>query len=393
MSDTLTPHAEDQIGMSLAQLVTYLESTGWRISTTDDLVSSWTLESAAGEALRIVLPREEEFLDRSEMIARALHVLAWGQQRAVAEILEDIHSGGVDVIAVRTHPGAVPGQVLMGDLRRSISALRDLVVASASAELLAEHPMVLPTRRPRRAEIFADRVKVSTRPGSFILQAALPLYDELDEQAVPQPTDGEALFDQPVTPFGRTVHDRIHAVARYALEAADAVAAGDLQISHFMSQSQRIRPNATELAALAGLGGSEKSLYELRFAATPLLAVRPTVDVVVVTPGRQRVLGDVADFLRTRAARPDVTVMGLVIRLTRVGALGPGEIVVLGPDDDTGIARRLHMQLSENDYGSAVRAHREGLRICARGDVVFRGNHRYLTAISAFDVIPGLDDD
>jgi hypothetical protein len=113
--------------------------------------------------------------------------------------------------------------------------------------------------------------------------------------------------------------------------------------------------------------------------------------VLRVTPGQQRILGEAADFLRTRQPRAGVTVQGLVVRLHRSGAFGPGEVVIEGIYDDSGTTRRYRLELTEEDYRDAVRAHRNGLKVSVTGDREERGTHLHLRRLASFSVIPGLD--
>jgi hypothetical protein len=109
-----------------------------------------------------------------------------------------------------------------------------------------------------------------------------------------------------------------------------------------------------------------------------------------ITPGQQRILGEAADFLRTRQPRTGVTVQGLVVRLHRSSAFGPGDVVVEGIDDDSGTTRRYRLELTEEDYRVAVRAHWNGLQVTVTGDREERGTHLHLRRLTSFSVIPGL---
>ena len=111
----------------------------------------------------------------------------------------------------------------------------------------------------------------------------------------------------------------------------------------------------------------EYGLYQLRFSRSPL-AGQPADPVVLrITPGQQRILGEAADLLRTRQPRAGVTIQGLVVRLHRSSAFGPGEAVIEGI------------------------AHRNGLQVSVTGNREERGTHLHLRRLTAFSVIPGLD--
>ena len=62
-----------------------------------------------------------------------------------------------------------------------------------------------------------------------------------------------------------------------------------------------------------------------------------------------------------------------------------------GIDDDSGTMRRYRMELAEDDYLDALRAHRNGLQVTVSGDRKERGTHLHLRRLMSFSVIPGLD--
>jgi hypothetical protein len=179
--------------------------------------------------------------------------------------------------------------------------------------------------------------------------------------------------------------------AQAAQKLADQVSAGDRPLRAFGEDPGRPAANATELAALKALGGPDYDLYQLRFTQSPLIGQATEPVVLRITPGQQRILGEAADFLRTRQPRAGVTVQGLVVRLHRSGAFGPGQVVIEGIDDDSGATRRYRLELTEEDYHDAVRAHRNGLQVSVTGDREERGTHLHLRRLTSFSVIPGLD--
>jgi len=180
------------------------------------------------------------------------------------------------------------------------------------------------------------------------------------------------------------------AVARTAQLLADAVGAGDQPLRAFGTPGLEA-PNATELEALGGLGGPERNAYRLRFAQSPLARRSRDALIVQITPGQQRIMAEAAVYLRTEQPRSDVTVEGMVVRLSRGSNQGPGVVVVEGVADDSGVVRRFYLEIVERDYHEAIRAHREGLRVVARGDLDTRGSYKWLRPARSFAIIPGLE--
>ncbi|WP_344972307.1 hypothetical protein [Streptosporangium fragile] len=323
-------------------------------------------------------------------MGEALRTLAYVEQRLPQEIAADMSFGGADNVSVRLTPNAPAGEAPLFMAYSAISALRNYVIASAVA--LDADTLVLPSRRPQRAESYAARTRISTYSGSFVLSLALPLKDDDAETTAAPVTGQDPLLDIRPLPFGRRVTSRMLAAAQRAQRLAEEVSEGHKPLSSFGQPGQSVA-NATELEALSALGGPDHEVYQIRFAQSPLASGSHEPTRLRITPGQQRILGEAADFLRTRQPRSEVTVTGLVVRLFRERKLGKGEVVIQGVDDDTGNARRFRVELDESDYKQAVRAHGTGLQVTATGDLDIRGTRRSLRRLTCFSVLPGIEDD
>ncbi|MFA1538479.1 hypothetical protein [Actinomadura monticuli] len=375
----------------LAAVTNYLTNSGWIAEDTDDRTSMWRPRPGAHDSIRVVLPTSQRVRDYADRVADALKTLSFVERRLPEEIADDIKFGGADNIAVRLTPDAPPGEAPLLLAHSAISAIKNFVVAAAAS--LDSNSLVLPPRRPQRAEAYASQARLSTQQGSFVLSLALPLADIYsDESGESIPPGQDALVEVPPQPFGRKVTNRMLASTRKAQQLAEEVSEGNLPISSF-GEFTPDAPNATELAALSSLGGPDHDIYQMRFAQSPLAGGSTEPALLRVTPGQQRILGEAADYLRTRQPRAGVTVTGLIVRLFREGGFGRGEAVIQGVADDSGVARRYRVELGEPEYNEAVRAHANGLHVTATGDLDIRGTRRSLRRMTSFAVIPGLDDE
>ena len=356
----------------------------------------------AGDDSRLVLPTDQNVSDYDERVYEALRLLSYVERRSLNEVASDISFGPADTVAVRLTPDAPSGQAPLSLAYEAVSALRSYVIGSGAA--LEDRSLVLPARRSRHAEIYAGGARFATQPGSFIMSLTLPLVETLEgedpqgedaslaiEEKSPEGVQG-TLIDVPPQPFGRLVTNRMAAAARYAQGLAEEVNEGNRELSVF-GQPHVEAANATELEALSGLGGSSKSPYQIRFAQSPLAPQRLNPPTLRITPGQQRVMADAAEYLRTKQSRPNVTVEGLVIHLSRERIFGPGEVVVQGIIDDSGRARRFHVKLTPEDYNEALHAHTEGLRVMVRGDLDTRGTWKWIRSVRTFAIVPGLSED
>ena len=375
----------------LQPLTDYLGQAGWTRVDEDRRTTLWRLSHSEVD---VVLPVAQEVTDYADLVGQALRALSYVERRLPSEIMADMTFGGADTLAVRLTPDAPPGEAPLELACAAVEGLRSLVVASASA--LITDSLVLPQRRPARAEAYAKQARLSTHSGSFVLSLSLPLRDSYGEHSSSDEDEEAVLIPRSELPendpFGRRVTDRLATTALAAAELADLVNAGDKPISAF-GAARPHAANATELAALASLGGPSLDLYELRIARSPLTRVRQEPTLASISPGRQRVFAEASEFLRTKQPRAGVTVSGLVVRLARAKSLGPGEVVIHGVDDDSGSTRRFHVELTAEDYNRAFEAHKQGWHVYVQGDLEVRGTRLSLRRLSSFGVVPGLDDD
>jgi hypothetical protein len=300
----LTENTHDDGSMpvpDLASFSAYLRGAGWVNADQDSRTSLWRPAGGGEDDLDvvIVLPLSQDVTDYSERATSALRALAYVERRLLHEIVGDMNFGGADTLAIRLTPDAPSGEAPLEVAYTAVEALRNLIVASAAA--LDIKSLVLPLRRPQRAETYAKKVRLSTLPGSFVLSLALPLFDTFGEQFqvtyAPDSLIPDADLPEPL-PFGRRVTNRLMAATQSACDIADDVNSGKKRIEAF-GFAYGNAPNATELAALAALGGPELDLYQIRIARSPLATGRREPTLMSITPGQQRIFAEAADFLRT----------------------------------------------------------------------------------------------
>ena len=265
----------------------------------------------------------------------------------------------------------------------AVAALKDYVVGTAAALDLVT--AALPARKPR-AERYASRVRLSTSSGSFVLTVAMPL----DEGRVDRDREaGQAAMDEvieiPTPPFGRQVTDRMRSVAQAAVALAAKVHEGDDDVTAFEADPVATG-NATELEALAHLGGGLAGDYRIRFTQSPVAPRSAAPTLLTVQPREQEVLAQAAVLLREQQEQDDITVSGAVVGLARDAGVGPGGVVVKGVEARSGTTHRYRVVLSEDDYHEALMAHDRGLQVSVRGSLVVRGNFLRIEGVRFFTV-------
>lgn len=360
---------------TLTTLQTYLTEAGWDEVSTDERGTVWH-RRAADRDLTIALPSTVERRDVERDLAEAIATLAFAERRSSRELTSDLHSGGADTVSVRLVPETPSGTAPLSLAQDAIAALRQLVVASASA--LLNKALVLPNRRPPQAETYAANTRLATSPGSFVLDLTLPLgRDEL--------TDEPDALVPILEPFGRRVATRMQRTAERALRKASEVTTADAKsLADFANPSLGLG-NATELDALAKLGG-DRMPYQLRFTHSALASERRPPRLLTASRADQEILRTAAEYLRNSQPRENATIEGIVVRLFRERVTGPREVTLSAILDDSGVERRCRVSLFEADYALALAAHQQGFRVRVTGDLT-AGTPRRIQAVSSFTLV------
>lgn len=354
-----------------SDIARYLDGARWtRVSERPDV---W--RPAEDSDLRIVLwLRDEQPGADAQEALEALRVISYHEQRPLSDVTNDVLLYGADTLAFRFTPDTPQGQAPLPLAAEALNHIRSLIVASASA--LSVRRAVLPTRRPAAAEKLADSARVAFEKGSFVVNVTLPLQDH--------PADQGALAEPAVTAT-RQVTRRVISSLRAAQDLAAQVNANG-RIEAF-AQGDAPVVNATELEAFASIGGPNQSPYSVRFSTSPLdTDSGAATGRVEVSRAEQLVFKEGAEYLRKQVPRDGVTVRGLAVKLERRRKSGgPGTITIEPSSDDLGV-RSVKVELVEEDYNDAIRAHHNGLVVVMIGDLVFTGRFWRLVSVSGFTV-------
>lgn len=378
-------------GLTVQNLTAYLEAAGWaasEVEVAEDVHVAaarsvvWTPPQPEHADLQVALP-SEGVEDSVRDLYEAARVVAYVEGFTLGGLLDGIAEGGADTLSVRLLPDERSGVAPLALAQESITALRMLIVGSAAA--LTNDALVLPSRRPALVEQYAAEAQVSTRPGSFIWDVALPLTVDADKASA-VPVGQGTLMELMPQPFGRRVTNRIATVATNALAMAQRVEEGTASIEQF-NQTHLHLGNALELDALARLGEVPGAPYQLRLVQSALVPRTIPTRLLSASPAQRARLSEAAEFLRTTQPQQGITVEGFVVRLFRDSAFGPGDVTIHAVLDDSGRTKACVMHLAEEDYAEAHRAHLEGLIVVAKGDLRTAGTRKSLINVTQFHVV------
>jgi hypothetical protein len=367
-----------------AEISMYLRATGWQLEERNGITARW-IRSAGDEGyFEILQPLDPSSRDYAPRVGDAVATLAVAERRSQLDVLQGMTQVSADVHSVRIFPADEPaGLVALEDAVSAYESVRNLVVAGAYPVFAHQHRVVQPPRKPQGLSDFLRTVRIGpASEGSYTLTVHTPIPPRLSQQPALFET-GDESQDLPVE---RQVSLQMYRAVRAACAAADdALLTSDGLDPFTRAVEDGLSANLCE--ALVGLGGAAGHPFELslslaaaRGEVTPLRPVRFRRDHLFV-------LKEAASELRARTPEEGVVVTGEVVRLHREPGAA-GEITLVGRVDDQEPLRRIWMDLPDDDYESAMRAHQQMREVTVAGNLVRRGTRYVLTSPSGFRSLP-----
>ncbi|GIM92799.1 hypothetical protein [Paractinoplanes toevensis] len=363
-----------------SELAMYLRAHDWTIRERAGSSVQW-VKTVAGEEFEALQPQESTLRDYASRVRDLLSVLAVTEDRSELDILSDISSVSMDIHTVRTFPpDNAPGMIGLEDGVQAFESLRNLVIAAAYAVSVEQPRAVQPARKSADVLKLLREVRIGpSAEGSFIISVHTPVPPRLSP----------SLFEEELPePFERRVALKVYDAVRAAYNAANDALVDPSGFDVFTAAVPAgVSANLCE--ALIGLGGEAGHPFELALRLAPSRPIRARQ----FPPVRFRrdhlpVLASAAQELRERVPEEGAVVLGNVVRLHREGA-GTGEITVAGAVEGDDRLRRVWMNLTDEDYSTAMLAHQEMSVVSVRGDLVRRGTRLYLTNPTAFRITAG----
>ncbi|MFE9473219.1 hypothetical protein ACFYOR_19500 [Streptomyces griseofuscus] len=360
----------------------YLTSHGWSPHEEE----GGTLWIAHDESYDVFVPRHRQMRGYLSHIGTLLKTLSVAEGRSEAKISLEISISDADVQYVHTDPEADPGTTPIDEGVRAFESLRQWVLSGAVFASAERPKVVQPARKPARALEFMRNVRLGpTFEGSYILTAYIPIPPRIGQTEIEVDDPFVRAASQP---FERRVSLKLREATKEAVVAADEVIQRREGIEAFTRRAEK-GVNANLCEALTGFTTREggEACIDFSWALS-----RPVTQVAPITLNRDQVtvLKQAAQEMRAAAPEDDVTVVGAVVRLHREGAFGPGEISIAGIIEGSANERlrRIWLDLAEDDYSQATRAHDNGATVSVTGSLVRRGNRYFLKNPSTFTVRP-----
>ncbi|HEX2134082.1 MAG TPA: hypothetical protein VHH15_21275 [Actinophytocola sp.] len=329
--------------LSVADISTYLEHTGWRRHP-----DAWRGAAVWShqDAYDVLVPARDGMGDGDLRVAEIVAVLATVEQRAPEEIARDISSPLADQHWYRTHPRGLSSGFTM--LKAGLNALSSVVtVVGSAARAAVDGPhFTFAGRASSAVDTLVDRVELgTTRAGSYVFPVRVPLGDDPDLTR----RMSLQLLDATVA-------------------VRDAVASGDPAAFDATVTAGVSAELCEGMHGLAGATGREP--FEIGFRWARALPIDLPAATVAFPEDAGELIAAAAGRLRSHGPSGEVTVTGVVEVLhDQPRRKDRWRIRVRGEVAGTkGNRRVLWVRLATEDaYHAAIAAHQAQQRVRARG--------------------------
>ena len=228
-------------------LIDYLALTGWTARGEDPRgVTVFTHRVPERDQPVVVAVSADA---EPENVSRAIETIAYVEGRDTSEVRDDLVFGGSDTLAAQLLPQLPTGQAPLLLVESAITSMRNLLTGAVQAT--EAERSVARVQAGSGADAWLRRARLSTAPGSFILNVACPLYDVAES---PQAVDDPPLSpsgNAHAQPYGRAITSQLHGMVSRAVAGANLVLE-----SRGVQADLAAELGNTNIAVLEGLGGS-----------------------------------------------------------------------------------------------------------------------------------------
>lgn len=337
--------------ITLAQLRDFLPSQGWQIiSTPDEFIEVWRAENIDGSEL--LLPTERA-ADKEFATLAALSKLADLNQVSAQEIAKLIREYIDNTISIRvTHADVSDGSIPLEDGISLNSNARELLTAAANATL--ERRALYQGRLPAPVSSLIQNARLGqTTHGSYVIHVFCK--DSMQD-------------DEPVG-FARAATEMLHTSLSSLRDAVEAYEANGDPLAFEVALRQGASANLCDaIAKFSGKNRCRTVEISVRPRSAERLIPSPRT-VIKFLPSHQPSIRAAADYFRQTYTLNNETVMGVIERLDR-GARQEDGAVRIAATLSNGAQRSVGVQLSSEDYQSAIHADQNKRLVRVTGQVV-----------------------
>jgi len=357
----------------------YLLNKKWKeIKIIPNEVSIWD-NNKNRENFRIWLPLDYNFGDFAISMKRVVNTLSSFENRSQFEILDDFATIAVgDVIRLKSYDilNRSYTTLKLDEGQNLIQKAKDMMSAAACAAI--EPKAVFPSRRSNKVEDFINNIRLGqTERGSYVIKLISPIT--LEQLNLP---------DNSLPPFERQVTQTL----MKSLKSLKDVLLYIQKKEHFYFEpfqevvSEGVSANLCD----AIIGNDNKVIFKPIEISVSLSYAYPSEknEIYENIDFPENVMPYIAEASRLFHEKNPVEnfiLEGNVTRLDRERKQHKGIIIVVCISD--GKKRRIKIELNKDDYEQAIEAHKRGIEIYCRGELIKEGNSFRLNNPSNFKLL------
>jgi len=361
------------------EIVSYLRSTGWTARRVlPERYSEWTRRNGDDD-YQVVVPLAR-FDDFALRMGELLSTLEVAEARSQIQILTDLSFSNADIVRIssdvaETADGTIPIQ----DAVTLVQRARDAVLAAACSAI--EPRAYFAPRKFDRALEYVRKVKMGqTERGSYTVTVVSKVSPVLQPPELPAGDAEEPYERRVIKTFGT-------GLAKIRAAATQAAATGRLDA---FEEGIASGISANLCNALVGMIEDREFVRGLDFgfswSRTRPLVQEAIPQHVFISPDSFPVIEEAGRRLREISPQEEFELVGIVVKLDRGIEERVGRVTVLGFIEDR--PHNIRLELSGDDYSTAVTAHDERKLIQARGDLFKEGRSYVLKDPRGIRIIP-----
>ncbi|MFP7723007.1 hypothetical protein [Lysobacter sp. A3-1-A15] len=337
--------------ITLRQLRDYLIAQAWSlIAAPNGFVEVWRYASQEGG--EVLLPTEQAS-DKEFLLHEALRKLAASKGATASELTQDIRDTTENAVSIRvSHPDVKDGSIPLEDGIALNKNARELLSAAASAAL-EKRPLYLGRPAAAVAALLQSARLGQTTHGSYVIHVYCKESTRED-----QPRGFARIATQTL---GSALLGLNEAIQHYS-EAGNPIA---FELAFARGASANL---CEAVAQFSGKDRSRTVEISLSTDSVDQLTKSPRTSVTF-TPDQQPYLQAAADYFRQTYTLTDVTVVGVVERLTRRAEQEAG-LIHLATTLTNGAQRSVGIPLGTEDYATAIHAHENKQLVQVSGSVI-----------------------
>lgn len=345
----------------------YLESRGWiEHEQIGEKASIWIWTCEDGGEFEILLPLQKELKDYSLSLFNLVETLGVAEKRPEIEILNSLLNYSSDVLQVRiSTPKTAHGKLPLNDGIKFYHSVKNLVVSSAQATI---KPEAYFEKNSSEVDRYLEDLQMGHERGSYILDIISPIKVATVNQTA---LNLGAALDFSPEPFARRTMKQLAKALQLVKNLAERVFCNEISLDYFSEVvSEGISANFCE--AIVGINKSgECSGVDIKLKWSPVIRISGDVPTsIFISSNIIHIIESAAQKLKS-IYEENFELRGVVVELHRLPETRTGKVLVrLDIDDKT---REVAIQLKDEDYEIAVKAHGQKAMIVCFGELSKEG--------------------